>query len=671
MTATPFRAVLITLCLLLGPATALLAAQPNQPDDDPHVQAARDSLRAEPRRPERWLAVAHACWDLGTIEGRREADQVFEDSLQKWPGDSRILLEWARLNMERRFFGRARGLYRRALKSTPDSEPAQMGLVRLALYDYRRYLRVKSLREANTRLDQLLTSHPDHADALSSSVFARMMRADTSGAESRAAELVRRHPRDPRGHFFKLHFAMEAGRWDEASDDAAEALRCLEEPASIEAYRTLEHINWGWEDLREAMPDSARVILETNFWKHRDPTPATLLNERRLEHLRRVFLADLAYGLPERNLRGWDTEPGESIIRFGMPESRHITTGSQILTSFRAERMVHRHRIEGEPYEFHFEDQFLSGDWVEPYHWGRPSLMDKLASVLEGSMIHPVGGPNIDIVIDAVQFMGIGGDTRLELIVAVPMAPDSAAAWRRPLALYDRSWQLVAQRGGTFALAARVGDRERAGAEWLVDLLPFRVDPELDSLFVGSQVEVGRLAGFGGGFDRLLLRRFHEDSLEISDVMLLDRIDPDLASGPFARADGGTIPSPDATYQQGESVPIYFEAYGLTPAADGRHAYTLEVEINDLKTFGDWASKRRASLTANRRPRRPRSTSRFEEWSPTPSIERMLDLSVGRLPRGDYWVRVVIQDLTSGRKTHGEGAFRIVTSKLEKGWATP
>lgn len=655
-----FRSLLLAFGLFLAIGAVSHAAPPALPDDDPHVRAARDSLRAEPKNPDRWLAMAHACWDIGSIEGRREADEVFEDAVRKFPRDSRFLLDWATLNEQRRFLSRARGLYNRALSASPGSEPAQMGLIRMSLYDYRRYLRAKSLRDANTRLDQVLARNPDQADALAASAFTRMMRADTTAALDRARELARRHPDDPRGHFFKMLFAIDAAQWDEASDEAGMALLRLTDPAAIEAYRSLEHVHWGWEDQRRALPDSARAMLETAFWKRRDPTPATMMNERRLEHLRRVFLADLVYGLPEGRLRGWDTEPGESIIRFGMPASRYITTGGQVVYSFRAERMVHLHRIDGYPYEFDFEDQFLNGNWVETYHFGRVSLLDKVAAVMEGWMPHPVGGPFIDMIVDAVQFKEPDGGTRLELIMAVPTVPDSAVSWRRPVALYDRRWQMVAQRGGTLADAASVSDREHDGEEWLVDLVPFRVDATLDSLYIGSQVEAGPNGGFGGGFDRLLLRRFHDDALEISDVMLLDRIDPELSSGPFARTDGGAIPSPDATYRQGESVPIYFEAYGLTPGADGRHAYTLEVEINDLKTFGDWTSKRRSSLSANRRPRRPRSTSRFEEWSPTPSIERMLDLSVGRLPKGDYWVRVVVLDLASGRKAHGEGAFRII-----------
>lgn len=657
---------MLTLTVLLVLFHSSYASQPNSPDEDPGVRAARDSIRADPHRPDLWLSLAHVCWELGTIEGRREADEVFEDALRKWPKNSRILLDWAELNMERRFYSRAKGLYRRALKLVPDSEPAQLGLVHLALYDYRRRLSVKSLNEANFRLDQLLKSHPGNADGLASSAFTRMMRADTTGAVDRADELVRRHPDDPRGHFFKLYFGIDRGLWDEASDEAGRALRCLKNPKEIEAYRSLERIHWGWEDRREALSDSARVVLEVDFWKRRDPTPATMRNERHLEHLRRVFLADLLYGLPEHELRGWDTEPGEAVIRFGMPMLRSISTGSQISYSFRAERLTHVQLVNGNVYEVIFEDQFLSGNWFEPFDWGRVSLLDKLASLLEGTMTDPVGGPPIEIKIDAVQFMGAAGKTRLELIVSVPMAPDSATAWKRPLALYDGQWQLLAQRGGTFAEAGRVRDREHPGSEWLVDVIPISVDPSLDSLFIGSEVDAGRWSGHGGSMDRLMLRTFHEDSLEISDVMLLDRIDPDMTSGPFARKDGGTIPSPDATYQPGESIPIYFEAYGLSPAPDGRYLYTLEVEINDLKTFGEWASRRRSSLTENRRPRRARSISRFEEWSPTPSVERMLDLSVGRLPKGDYWVRVVIEDLTGGRKNYGEGAFRIVSPKPEK-----
>ncbi|HEX7878529.1 MAG TPA: GWxTD domain-containing protein [Candidatus Eisenbacteria bacterium] len=650
--------------LLVGAPMAW--ADPPLPDNSPAVLAARRALKANPESKERWLELAHVCWNLGTIEGRRAADEVLEDARRKWPHDSEILLDWADLNRERRFISRSRGLYRRALKEEPGSERALTGLSALAMYDWRRYIRPKSLIEADLRAGQLMAVSPDNADGMALGAFTRLMRGDTTEAMARTEALLARHPDDPRGHFLKLTLDVDAGRWDDAAEHAELALARLTDAAEIEAYRSLENIHWGQEDRRQELPDSLKVRFERNFWKRRDPTPAPVRTERRLEHLRRVFMSDELYGIPETGLRGWDTDPGEAVIRFGMPKARMLGTGVQVSYSFRADRLTTVHNIDGYDYDFNFDDEMLNGNWVEPSGFLTPSLMDKVAAVKEGWMPDPIGGPVLDMVFDAVQFRGKNGWTRVEAIVAAPAVPDTATSWERPIALYTDEWELVAQRGGTLSHAARVKDRQRPDAGWLVDLVPIEVDPGIDSVFIGSELVAGLKMGHGERFDRLLLRQFHDDSLEVSDLMLLDRIDPDLVEGPFARRDGGTVPSPDAIYAIGESVPVYFEAYGLTPDSDGRCRYAVTVEINDLKTFGEWESKRRSALTANRRPRRPRSTSRFEEWSPTPDIERMIDLSVGRLPAGDFWVKIVVEDLVRSRRAQGEGAFRMVPAPKSK-----
>ena len=57
------------------------------------------------------------------------------------------------------------------------------------------------------------------------------------------------------------------------------------------------------------------------YWASQDPRFLTPHNERHLEHYFRLTYADLLYGAPRRNLRGWQTERGQILIRYGLPET--------------------------------------------------------------------------------------------------------------------------------------------------------------------------------------------------------------------------------------------------------------------------------------------------------------------------------------------------------------
>ncbi len=58
------------------------------------------------------------------------------------------------------------------------------------------------------------------------------------------------------------------------------------------------------------------------FWIDLDPTPTTEINERRIEHDKRVSLARKLFGM--KKAPGWDKR-GETVIRFGLPSYRAKT----------------------------------------------------------------------------------------------------------------------------------------------------------------------------------------------------------------------------------------------------------------------------------------------------------------------------------------------------------
>jgi len=74
-----------------------------------------------------------------------------------------------------------------------------------------------------------------------------------------------------------------------------------------------------WEEKQIQAADT--IAFRSRYWISQDPRYLTPYNERKLEHYFRLTYADLLYGSKRLNLRGWETERGQIMIRYGPPPS--------------------------------------------------------------------------------------------------------------------------------------------------------------------------------------------------------------------------------------------------------------------------------------------------------------------------------------------------------------
>lgn len=65
-------------------------------------------------------------------------------------------------------------------------------------------------------------------------------------------------------------------------------------------------------------PDTTRAIVWKAFWKRRDPTPGTVLNEYREEYYRRIRYSNATFSVSNRP--GWRSDRGMIYIRYGEPD---------------------------------------------------------------------------------------------------------------------------------------------------------------------------------------------------------------------------------------------------------------------------------------------------------------------------------------------------------------
>ncbi|MDQ7065757.1 MAG: GWxTD domain-containing protein [candidate division KSB1 bacterium] len=75
------------------------------------------------------------------------------------------------------------------------------------------------------------------------------------------------------------------------------------------------------------LPEQYRRAGILSFWKSKDPTPDTELNELMIEFYRRVSYANKKFRTPEK--KGWETDQGKIYIKYGPPDSieRYLAGG--------------------------------------------------------------------------------------------------------------------------------------------------------------------------------------------------------------------------------------------------------------------------------------------------------------------------------------------------------
>ena len=79
-------------------------------------------------------------------------------------------------------------------------------------------------------------------------------------------------------------------------------------------------------EIYKHLPDAqARGAFIDEFWKKRDPDPATPENENQAEFERRIAYANRWFKENRPPGRGWDTQRGRIFLQLGEPDNRYLT----------------------------------------------------------------------------------------------------------------------------------------------------------------------------------------------------------------------------------------------------------------------------------------------------------------------------------------------------------
>lgn len=436
-------------------------------------------------------------------------------------------------------------------------------------------------------------------------------------------------PEDPETWTYHGYTHYNLGNMDAASKSFETAFRFMDNDTEY-AYSHIENI-LPEDELDAYREDEASYT--SRFWTSKDPRYLTPYNERKLEHYVRLTYADMLYGAPAVDLKGWNTKRGEILVRYGVPQGDVIViprSGSGIMQGA-PEKASSINDPTGDSglalqvgqfgsgwdmfeeantyniwdygdFKFVFEDPFRNGEFrlyspsaSDISEGAIPYVNDYIIKAEETIRETPerydyeAPGRQIELPYAVASFRGQNGNTDVYVNYAIPITdafdPDAEfiniTASAGTFVVAGNRDMLVERRRTIYGLPTSQIVRFDESNLW--------VDTEHMSAPPGTHEVSVEFETAGGGTVAVQRREvdvhdFSGENLAMSDILLSYRIEESFDGRPVSGSDilrkGLSIqPAPWTVYGTDQPIYIYFEVYNLTPDSEGVSRYEVEAEL--------------------------------------------------------------------------------------------
>ena len=704
---------LLALAALAAPVTAP-AQDPRGPASpaDPRMRAADSLIVVSPAFYERGVLLSRSArLGMTDVVQRRSAGNQFERALELDPHNPRYLIELGRLRLKTPFLRLdAERLFSRALRAAERAgRPHELAEVHWELGQIfeRRYMTT-----AHRRMFSGSVSSVSDARALDDPHYVRDLfeiysseipnsgELDFSKAEEHYRLALAAEPQHSNAALGLLGLLVEterleemvrvaraatiAGAWsprimmslglalhrlgrDEEAEAVFDSALARLDSAELAEMTRLDLVTREEDRRAVAALGSSRAEIDSAFWEAADPLRLTRVNEARLEFLSRVTHADLRYSSWETGVRGWKTDRGNILIRYGPPPkiasfSAEATAANspdamgRITTVWWYPESGLRFMFVGPPamnyaiFSGDFRSYAADAAYVAPMVLGSSAMALRVDSV----------------AVQVARFRGEGGAVDVSVYADVPtrrmlsQVDVAQALLETALWLGDGRRRTVSDARDSSVVRADARDAVTSRA-WRRSLRPGDYHYRVEALQPAS-------ARAARGTARFRAEAFPAGTLSTSDILVGRRIV--LRTGvdaPRSRDDLLVVPNASLTFARRDTAHLYWENYGVArdSTGSGRVRVELALHLRELerenlaviRVIGGLADAIGVTPEGD-----DRVVLRYERTVALDSRDRVanyLALDLGDAPYGAYNLELTVTDLTTGRKTTTQRALTV------------
>ncbi len=194
----------------------------------------------------------------------------------------------------------------------------------------------RAYQKAIEHLTQALAVDPRRRSVYDEMMQIYALKGEYEEALKMLAQMYRFFPEDPQLWVYLGLAHYETGNMEAADRSFETAFRYMD-PNEQLGYRDLTYL-LPQDEVKPYEQDP--VLYASRYWTSKDPRYLTIYNERRLEHYARLTYADLLYGAPDVDLRGWNTERGRILVRYGLPQADVVIMPRTTTESFAAQNIL-------------------------------------------------------------------------------------------------------------------------------------------------------------------------------------------------------------------------------------------------------------------------------------------------------------------------------------------
>jgi len=583
-------AILLAAGGLLRPALA-------GPARTPEIKALEEAIRQSDAPDSLKLALAVAHRKAGTIEDRYRALELLEQVRRTYDTDPEYHWEYARTYKAAARYMDARRALDRVLELRPGDVEARVEKSRLLLRELLYSYDLSYAKDILAELDQALALDPDHRDALflkslTLHLARGMPSADplpmTYEGKACAQRILDHDPEDLDARFLLAIHCLDLNEIDRADEEFKECIN--EAPAPVqEAFITSASTGHsGIVKYARDLPPEERRSFHLSYWRHYDPTPLTVANENQLEFWKRMALAEFFFGDPETGVRGWDTDPGRTLVRYGMPRTRAFDPGDVTSSGdhkfdlkFVPPSWSWSYRFRDRAFTLRFEDRGLQGKFTADDRTAKTLIALRNPAPVVFHEAAP--GAIQDLYMTSAGVAGRDGTVQQSVYVGLPpWRDDRKTDW-----LEDSRFEMLV-RDSTYTQIFQSKSRIRPeniyrpfpGTEIL--LFSHKYDLPPGRYTVSAYVEDKDSEQHGALTRPLVVRDYEaEPGLSISDLELALALTPDLQGPRLTKLGQSYLPNPMGLVGDSRNLNVFYEIYHL--ATERQHAsYLLRYTILPL-----------------------------------------------------------------------------------------